>query len=187
MKAKDEIMETVETFSSENTKVKEIDFTSEFSKNDIANDVKESFAEEILALSENFALKDIFESIKLTDYFQNDTDECLEKNCDNPDTTLGFCRFHYIKNWSDIKKKQSILVEGKLQDFIDDIVSKYPIKYLELILNDLTDEKAFFGSLKELDIESTGDSFDDVEDVIEDEQDIAFETKGLISKEIEDT
>ncbi len=156
-------------------------------KVDIEKEIKESLVEEIFALSENFSIREIFDSLKVADYFQSDSDECLEKDCDNPDTTLGYCRYHYIKNWADIKKKQNILLEGKLQKFVMDLMEKYPIKYLEAVLADLADEKAFYNSLKELDIESAAEVFDDVDnDLVEDEQDIAFETKGLTSKDFEE-
>ncbi|HLE10546.1 MAG: hypothetical protein A2504_14220 [Bdellovibrionales bacterium RIFOXYD12_FULL_39_22] len=156
-------------------------------KVDIEKEIKESLVEEILSLSESFSIKSIFDSLKLVDYFQSDSDECIEKDCDNPDTTLGYCRYHYIKNWADIKKKQNILLDGKLQRFVTELMEKYPIKYLEAVLTDLADEKAFYNSLKELDIESAAEVFDDVDnDLVEDEQDIAFETKGLSSKDFEE-
>ncbi len=140
-------------------------------------EIKESFAEEIFALNEEYSLKEIFETIRSTDFFNNETDECIEKGCDNPVTTGNYCRYHYISNWKGIKKRESILKEGKLQSYIEDLVEKYPIKYIESILNDLSDEKAFVGVLQDLDIDS-GDGLDiNDEDGIDDDQDIAFETK----------
>ena len=111
------------------------------------------------------------------DFFLSDNDECIEKSCDNIATTSGFCRFHYIKNWKEVKRKQSILNEGKLQDYIEDLVAKYPLHHIEQILSDLVDEKTFFGILKEMNIEVDGelDNFDELEG--DDDQDIAYETK----------
>lgn len=144
----------------------------------IVKEIKENLADEVLSLSEEHSLKDIFDSLRTMDFFVTDTDDCMQKNCDNPATTLGFCRYHYIKNWKEIKRKQSILAEGKLQLFIEDLVNKYPLKYLEGILSDLADEKTFFGVLKEMNIESdTDDIYDEDSDDLDDDQDIAYETK----------
>lgn len=142
--------------------------------------LKEEVAEEVLQLSEDYRLTEIFESIKDISYFQNYSDECLEKNCDSPSSTKGFCRLHYISNWKNVKKRESILIDGKLQDFIEDLAKKYPLKSIELVLNDLSDEKSFFAALNEMDIESMDDDqgsiSDDVSD--DDDQDMAFETKN---------
>ncbi|MBI2521931.1 MAG: hypothetical protein HYV97_16060 [Bdellovibrio sp.] len=145
------------------------------------DDFKEAISDEVIALAEDFPLKDIIETLKNVNFFSAKTDECLEKGCDNPATTLAYCRYHYITNWKDVKKKQTILKEGKLQEFIEDLVKKYPAKYLENIITDLNDEKSFLGVLKEMDIDADDDdAFDDVEeDVVEDEQDIAFETRPV--------
>ena len=62
---------------------------------------------------------------------------------------------------------------------IEDLVRKYPMKYVDSIITDLADDKAFYGILKELDIEadeSDLDTFED-DDLLDDDQDIAFETK----------
>jgi len=140
---------------------------------------KQEIAEEIVGLTENFALQDIFTSIKSLDFFKSPDDECLEKNCDNPVSSGDYCRFHYIKNWKDTKRRENILTEGKLQIFIEELVSKYTVKQIEGLLEDLTDEKSFFQVLQELNIDSSlEESFDDADaDATPDDQDIAFETK----------
>lgn len=142
----------------------------------LITDVKEALADQVVDLAEDFSLTDIFTSIRSMEFFESDNDECLERGCDNPATTGAFCRFHYIKNWKDIKKKQALLKEGKLQAFIEDLVKKYPSKYVENILSDLVDEKSFFGVLKELNIDGL-DEYDDSVDDDDGDEDIAFETK----------
>lgn len=154
------------------------DFDTVNEKKSKAKEIKENIAEEVLELAEDHNLKEVFESLRSLDFFVSDTDDCMEKGCDNPATTSGYCRFHYIKNWKEIKRKQSILEEGKLHDYIEELVQKYPLKYLEGIINDLTDEKAFFGVLKELNIESDDDLFDSEDDDSID--DIAFEAKVTV-------
>ena len=145
--------------------------------------LKEQVAEEVIQLSEDYKLNDIFESIRDVSYFQNYSDECIERNCDSPSSTKGFCRLHYISNWKNVKKREAILIDGKLQDFIEDLAKKYPLKSIELVLNDLSDEKSFFAALNEMDIESMDDDQDSIsEDGIEDDdQDMAFETKSTKS------
>jgi hypothetical protein len=140
--------------------------------------IRDNIADEMVTLSEDFNLRDIFEAVRLLDFFVVDSDECIERNCDNPATTLGYCRFHYIRNWKDIKKKQSILMEGKLQNYIEELVSKYPVKYIEAIITDLAEDKSFIGILKELNIESDDDDAYDEDG--DDDQDIVFETKQTV-------
>ena len=90
-------------------------------------------------------MTEIFETIRDLSFFQNYSDECMEKNCDSPSSTNGFCRLHYISNWKNVKEKRSILIEGKLQDFIEDLTKNTRLKNIELVLGDLSDEKEFLG------------------------------------------
>jgi hypothetical protein len=145
--------------------------------------LKEAVAEEVLQLSEDYRLNDIFESIRDISYFQNYSDECIERNCDSPSSSKGYCRLHYIANWKDVKKRESILIDGKLQDFIEDLAKKYSLKNIELMLSDLSDEKSFFATLNEMDIESVDDEQGAIsgDGSDEDDQDIAFETKSTKS------
>ncbi len=145
----------------------------------VDEDLKENLAEEILALSEDFKIEDIFSSIRNMELFKIESDECVVRGCDNPSTTTGYCRFHYIKNWKDVKKKELILSEGRLAKMIEELVRKYPMKYVETIIQDLADDKAFSHVLKDLDIETDAEDLDTFEDdeLLDDDQDIAFETK----------
>lgn len=143
------------------------------------DDIKEALAEEILALSEEFKIDEVFSAIRNMNLFKVESDECVVRGCDNPSTSAGYCRYHYIKLWKEVKKKEAILTEGKLAKMIEELVRKYPMKYVESIISDLADDKAFYGVLKELDIEadeSDLDTFED-DDLLDDDQDIAFETK----------
>ncbi|EQC45717.1 hypothetical protein [Bacteriovorax sp. Seq25_V] len=157
----------------------EFDFSAKTEKRVLA-EFKDTLVEEVELLAEDHNLKDIFEAIQTLGFFVSDADDCREKGCDNPATTLGYCRYHYITNWKAIKRKQSILEEGKLQQFIEELVAKYPAKFIEGILSDLEDEKTFINVLKELNIDAD-DSFDELDDLDEeDDQDIAFETKSTV-------
>jgi hypothetical protein len=44
------------------------------------------------------------------------------------------------------------LAEGKLQEYIEELISKYPPKYIDAITNDLSDDKEFYKVLNELNI-----------------------------------
>ncbi len=144
----------------------------------IDDELKDNLVGDILSRADGDSLKDIFTSIRDPQFFSSGVDECIERNCDSPATTANFCRLHYIKNWNDIKKKLQILTDGKLQELIEVLVSKYPVKYIEAILQDLSEEKVFLSVLKELNIESVEESFDDDLEDGDDDSDIAFETKA---------
>lgn len=153
--------------------------TRKKSKSVLDDDIKDHLVEEVLALADDYTFEDVISSIRDLNLFKIESDECIVRGCDNPSTTIGHCRFHYIKLWKEVKKKEQILVDGKLAKIIEDLVKKYPIKYIESILNDLSDDKSFNSVLKDLDIETDdtdADGFDD-DELLDDDQDIAFETK----------
>lgn len=160
----------------------------EVETDDSETKLKESLTEEILALSEDFSLRDILDSFKTLDFFKGESSECMEKGCENPETTMGYCRYHYIKNWTDIKRKQGILQEGKLQALMGELVERFPVKNLEAILNDLADDKTFYRVLQELNIETGNENFDEAADDAfdEDDFDFAYEAKAVIRGDFEE-
>jgi hypothetical protein len=107
-------------------------------------------------------------------------DECIEKGCDNLRTTQSYCRLHYLRNWKTVQKKREILKEGKLQEYIEELISKYPPKYIEALLSDLSDDKEFYRVLNELNITSEFDfEEDEFENAVDDDDsddDIGIET-----------
>ena len=149
-------------------------------KLDVEKEVKQSVAEEVLSLADQFSMNDILDTISDLNFYNSESssDDCLDKGCDNPPSLSGYCRLHYIENWKEIKRKQSILSEGKLQLFIEELVTKYPVKYIEEILSDLSDEQTFFNALKEMDIDSEEVNYDNLDDSSDDEMDITIETKS---------
>lgn len=78
---------------------------------------------------------------------------CREIACDSSSSTAGYCRLHYIKNWKKIKRKELILREKKLNQYIEELVSKYPDKYIEAIKQDLSDETAFSKVIYDLELD----------------------------------
>lgn len=82
---------------------------------------------------------------------------CREPACDNEATLLGYCRLHYIKNWRRIKRKEAILASGQLNNYVEELVSKYPDKYLDVIRQDLASEKDWAKVIVDLELESSED------------------------------
>ena len=88
---------------------------------------------------------------------------CREVACELMSTTGHYCRMHYIKNWKKIKRKEIILKEKKLNHYIEELVSKYPDKYIEAIRQDLASEKDFAKVVADLEIDEGLDDFESVE------------------------
>ncbi len=104
---------------------------------------------------------------------------CRELACENVATTKGFCRLDYIKNWKKIKRKEMILKEGKLNQYIEELVGKYPDKYIDVIRQDLSTEVNFTKVIHDLELDESIDDLDYDGDSID-------ALIGGIKKEIED-
>ena len=85
---------------------------------------------------------------------------CRESSCENLATTKGYCRLHYIQNWKKIKRKEMILKEGKLNQYVEELVSKYPDKYIEVIRQDLATEVNFNKVIHDLELDESIDDLD---------------------------
>jgi hypothetical protein len=85
---------------------------------------------------------------------------CREVACEGLATSGGYCRLHYIKNWKKIKRKELILREKKLNQYIEELVAKYPDKYIEAIRQDLANDKDFAKVIYDLDLDEAVDDFD---------------------------
>ncbi len=144
------------------------------------DEARSEIAEEVVGLAEEYDLRDILDTVRGVGFFTLKSDDCIESTCDNPSIIHGHCRFHYIKNWKEIKRKEAILKEGELQNFIEDLLGKYPVSFLEKILEDFASEKSFFKALKGLNIDLTDADLEyENRDGDIDDQDIAYETKDL--------
>ncbi|MBF0104495.1 MAG: hypothetical protein HQM16_04110 [Deltaproteobacteria bacterium] len=62
---------------------------------------------------------------------------CKHKGCNNVATTQGFCRFHYLKNWRQIKEKAQKKALKSLNKYIDHLMHKHPDGYMDVIREDL--------------------------------------------------
>lgn len=84
---------------------------------------------------------------------------CREPGCDHEGNLGGYCRLHYIKNWRKIKRKEAILGAGQLNNYVEELVSKYPDKYLDVIRQDLASEKDWSKVVTDLELESVDEEF----------------------------
>ena len=85
---------------------------------------------------------------------------CREVACEGLGTTGGYCRLHYIKNWKKVKRKEVILKEHKLNGYIEELVAKYPDKYIDAIRMDLESDKEFAKVISDLDLDESIDDFE---------------------------
>ncbi|MBN20932.1 MAG: hypothetical protein CL678_06535 [Bdellovibrionaceae bacterium] len=115
-----------------------------------------------LVTSDKAAKKAPSKKMPVIDYDSDDhyDDVCREIGCEADSISAGYCRPHYIKNWKKIKRKEIILKEGKLNRYIEELVAKYPDKYIDAIRNDISSEKAFSQVVTELEL---GESIDDMD------------------------
>ncbi len=95
--------------------------------------------------------------------FTKSANHCRETTCDLSATTKGYCRLHYIKNWKRSQQKELILKEKKLNLYIEELISKYPDKYIEAIRQDLNSEKDFAKVITDMEIEEDVEDFIDAE------------------------
>ena len=81
---------------------------------------------------------------------------CQVRDCDQAATVEHYCRFHYLQNWKRIQVRRKILADGKLERYVDELTSRYPDKFLEMIRKDLRTEKDFVAAIAELEIDESG-------------------------------
>ena len=94
----------------------------------------------------------LMKSLSDLTYFVDTGDECEIIGCDNLKTTLSFCRLHYIKYWDNIQDKRNLFQEGEITKMIKKFISKLSEKEIQVVLNDLQNEKKFFKALRKMDI-----------------------------------
>lgn len=80
---------------------------------------------------------------------------CRTKECDQPGLVDGYCRYHYLLHWKKIQVRKKILTEGKLERYIEDLTSRYPTKFVEILKKDLRTEKDFLAAIQELEIDES--------------------------------
>lgn len=84
---------------------------------------------------------------------------CRARDCDQIAIVDAYCRYHYLLFWKKIQVRKKILMDGKLERYVEELTSRYPDKFLEMIRRDLRTEKDFLGAIQELEIdESAGEN-----------------------------
>jgi len=109
-----------------------------------------------------------YEDIELTDAEGNKL--CRSRDCDQISTVDGYCRYHYLLFWKNIQVRKKILQDGKLSRYIEELTSRYPDKFLEMIRRDLRSQKDFMAAIQELEIDESnldGDFEEDTQSFID--------------------
>ncbi len=101
---------------------------------------------------------------------------CRVRDCDQVSTVEGYCRYHYLLLWKKIQLRKHILTDGKLEKYVEDLMARYPDKFLEVIRKDLKTEKDFLSVIQELEIDESAISETDNEEEV---QSFADEIRGI--------
>jgi hypothetical protein len=100
---------------------------------------------------------------------------CRVRDCDQISVVEGYCRYHYLLLWKKIQIRRKILTDGKLERYVEELTSRYPDKFLEMIKKDLRTEKDFLAAIAELEIDESA-----VDNEFEDEtQSYVEEIRGM--------
>ncbi|MEQ1723203.1 MAG: hypothetical protein ABL930_08490 [Pseudobdellovibrio sp.] len=101
---------------------------------------------------------------------------CKVRDCDQVANVDAYCRYHYLLLWKKIQIRKSILIDGKLEKYLEDLTTRYPDKFLEVIKKDLKTEKDFLSVIQEMELDEN--ALNEVEN--EDEvQSFADEIRGI--------
>lgn len=68
---------------------------------------------------------------------------CKEESCQDEQTTIGYCRLHYLKNWKKIREKQKKKAIVNLNKYVEHIMKKNPDSYVDAIKQELRDSGRF--------------------------------------------
>jgi hypothetical protein len=82
---------------------------------------------------------------------------CRARDCDQAAIVDAYCRYHYLLLWKKIQVRKKILVDGKLEKYIEELTARYPDKFLEMIRRDLRTEKDFLAAIAELEIDESAE------------------------------
>lgn len=107
---------------------------------------------------------------------------CKVKDCDQLSVVEFYCRYHYLLFWKKIQNRKKILSEGKLEQYIEELTSRYPIKFLELIRKDLHTEADFLSAIQELDIDESSNL-----DEFEEDENFIDEVRGISADAVDRT
>ncbi|MGZ3725550.1 MAG: hypothetical protein ACXWQQ_07105 [Pseudobdellovibrio sp.] len=101
---------------------------------------------------------------------------CKVRDCDQVANVEEYCRYHYLLLWKKIQIRKHILNDGKLEKYVEDLTSRYPDKFLEVIRKDLKTEKDFLSVIQEMELDENALSEIENEDEV---QSFADEIRGI--------
>lgn len=99
---------------------------------------------------------------------------CKVRDCDQIAAVDVYCRYHYLLLWKKIQVRRKILIDGKLERYVDELTARYPDKFLEMIKKDLRTEKDFLVAIAELEIDESG-----LDNDYEDDNQVLDEVRGF--------
>ncbi len=102
---------------------------------------------------------------------------CRVRDCDQVSNVEGYCRYHYLLLWKKIQIRKSILLDNKLEKYIEALTGRYPDKFLEMIKKDMKTEKDFHSAIQELEIDESALGDSDAAD--DDAQSFQDEIRGV--------
>lgn len=62
---------------------------------------------------------------------------CKDKGCHNAQTTEGFCRLHYLRNWKKLQSEKKKKAAKNLNRYVESILKRHPDRYVEEIKKDI--------------------------------------------------
>ncbi len=142
---------------------------------DDLKEVEEVDEDENLDISDDDEEEQKDEEIYLTD--SEGRRLCRVRDCDQVASVEGYCRFHYLLLWKKIQIRKAILIDGKLEKYVEDLTSRYPDKFLEMIRKDLKSEKEFLMAIQELEIDESALNENDGND--DEVQSFSDEIRGI--------
>lgn len=101
---------------------------------------------------------------------------CKVRDCDQVSTVDAYCRYHYLLLWKKIQTRKHILNDGKLEKYLEDLTSRYPDKFLEVIKKDLKTEKDFLSVIQEMELDENALAETENEDEV---QSFSDEIRGI--------
>ncbi len=101
---------------------------------------------------------------------------CRVRDCDQVSNVEGYCRYHYLLLWKKIQVRKHILIDGKLEKYVEDLMGRYPDKFLDVIKKDLKSEKDFLSVIQEMELDENAIAENDGEDEV---QSFADEIRGI--------
>lgn len=101
---------------------------------------------------------------------------CKVRDCDQVANVEEYCRQHYLLLWKKIQIRKHILNDGKLEKYVEDLTSRYPDKFLDVIKKDLKTEKDFLSVIQEMELDENALIENENEDEV---QSFADEIRGI--------